>query len=1077
MRLRIAFLSLLALAVNGQSSKLLLQRPALTATHIVFSYAGDLWTVPRAGGEATRLTSSAGYENNAIVSPDGSQVAFSGEYDGNVDVFTVPIKGGVPKRLTWHPAADVPLAFSPDGKNILFRSSRVSPTRGNRLFTVPVAGGFPTEVPLPLGEEGVYSPDGQRLAYLPLAIPFATWKNYRGGQTSRIWIANLADSKVDPIPREESNDFNPMWVGDRVYFLSDRSGPFSLYAYDLKSRKVTEALKNSGLDFKSASAGPGGIVVEQFGAILLFDLKTGKAAPVNISINADLSSVRPYYDKIARRIASAELSPTGARAVFEARGEIVTVPAEKGDFRNLTNTPGVAERAPAWSPDGKSVAYFSDESGEYALHIAPQSGMGEVRKFPLPPAFYWEAKWSPDNKKIVVRDSNLAISWLDLESKKLTRIDAETYDTPFRDEINPSWSPDSKWIVYTKTLKNHLRAVHVYSIEKSQATQITDGLSDARHAVFDKDGRYLYFTASTNQGLATGWLDMSSIDRVQNRSVYIVVLRKEDASPLAPESDEEKPAEPAKKEEKKDEKKDVDVRIDLDGISQRILALPIPARNYSALLTAKAGTVFLIEDPAVPPTDGPPARTLHKFELKTRKTDKVMDGIALAVISDNGEKMLYRQGERWAIGGTAAPPKPGEGTLALDPIEIRVEPQAEWRQMYREVWRIERDFFYDPNLHGLPLAKTKDQYASYLDRIGHRDDLNYLFREMLSQMSVGHMGVGGGALPDVKRVPVGLLGCDYAIENGRYRFAKVFSGENWNPQLRAPLTQPGVNVREGEYLLAVNGRDVTSNDNVYSFFEALSGKAVVLKVGPNPTADRSREVTVTPIPNENQIRYLAWIENNRRKVEQMTGGRIGYVHLPNTSIQGYTNFNRYFFAQVGKEGMVIDERFNGGGFIADYIIDYMRRPLTNYFTTRAGEPFSTPMNGIFGPKAMIINEYAGSGGDAMPWLFRKLSLGPLVGKKTWGGLVGIFGFPQLMDGGFVTAPNLAFYNLNAEWDVENHGVPPDVEIENDPALWRQGRDPQLEKAVELVQEALRKSPPPVHKLPAYPNYHTSNGSR
>lgn len=1067
--LRTIFLGLLAAAsLSADSPRLLLQRPALTKTHIVFSYAGDLWTVPRAGGEANRLTNGAGYETNPVVSPDGMTVAFSGEYDGNVDLFAVPVAGGVPKRLTWHPSPDVPLAFTPDGKEILFRSARLSATRGNRLFTIPAAGGFPVEVPVPKGEEGSYAPDGKRLAYMPLAAPFSTWKRYRGGQTTPVWLADLADSKVEMVPRENSNDFNPMWIGDRVYFLSDRSGPFALFYYDLKTRKVSPALANTGLDFKSASAGPGAIVIEQFGSLLLYDLKSGKASPVNVKVTADLSSVRPSIEKAARFITDAAISPTGARAVFSARGEILTVPAEKGDVRNLTNTPGVAERSPAWSPDGKSIAYLSDESGEYALHVRAQDGMGEVKKIALPPVFYWSPQWSPDGKLILVRDSNLALSWIDLSSGKVTKIDADYYDSPSRNEINPSWSPDSKWIVYTKTLKNHLRAVCVYSLAEGKVTQLSDGMSDARHAAFDKDGRFLYFTASTNQGLATGWLDMSSIDRVQSRSVYVVVLRKEDPSPLAPESDDEKPSEPAKKDEAKPDRT---VRIDTEGIGQRILALPIPARDYSGLMAGKAGVVFLVEDPPLPPAAGPVTRTVHKFELKTRKTEKALEGITGARLSQNGEKWLYRQGERWAISATSAPPKPGEGTLKTADMEVRVDPPAEWRQIYREVWRIERDFFYDPGLHGLPLAQMKDRYASYLDGIGHREDLNYLFREMLSEMSVGHMNVIGGALPEVKRVPVGLLGCDYTIENGRYRFSRVYSGENWNPNLRAPLTQPGVNVQPGEYLLAVNGKNVAAGESVYSFFEGTAGKSVALKVGPNPNGDGARDVTAVPVPNEQQLRYLAWIEDNRRKVDQMTGGRVGYVHLPNTSTAGYGNFNRYFFAQVGKEGAVLDERFNGGGSIADYIIDYLRRPVTNYFATRAGAPFTTPMNGIFGPKAMVINEYAGSGGDAMPWLFREMKVGPLVGKRTWGGLVGIYGFPPLADLGFVTAPNLAFYNLKGEWDVENRGVAPDVEVENDPALWRQGKDPQLEKAVELVMEQLKKSPPPEYRKPAYPNYH------
>jgi tricorn protease len=1057
---------------------LLLQKPALSQRYIVFAYAGDLWRVARDGGDAVRLTTGAGIETDPVFSPDGQLVVFSGAYDGNTDVYSVAVEGGVPKRLTWHPLPDVPLGFSPDGKSVLFRSARLGPIPYNRLFTLPLEGGFPTEIPLPMAEGGAYSPDGSRLAYMPVAPAFNIWKHYRGGRTTPIWIANLADSSVEKIPRENSNDFNPIWVGGQVYFLSDRNGAATLFAYDVKSKKVTQLIENSGLDYKSASAGPGALVLEQFGSIQLFDFKTHNVKPVEIRIQGDMPSVRPYFDKVARRIDWADLSPTGMRAVFGARGEVLTVPAEKGDIRNLTGTSGVAERYPTWSPNGQQIAYFSDESGEYQLHIRAQNGMGELKKYDVGgPAFFYDPRWSPDGKKIVFRDSQLTVKLFDIESRKVTRVDADFYDTPFRQDLNPTWSPDSKYIVYTKILRNHLRAVFVYSLETGTCSQLSDGMSDARYAAFDKNGRYVYFTASTNVGLSTGWLDMSSIDRVTNRSVYLIVLRKEDPSPLAPESDEEKP-EPDKKEEPKkdDAQKENNVRIDLDGISQRILALPIPARNFSDLQTGRTGVLYLLEDPPVgAPDSGPSVATLHKFDLKTRKFDKVLDGLRGFTISFNGEKMLYRQGDRWAIAATGAPPKAGEGNLNLDGMEVRVEPALEWQQIYREVWRIERDFFYDPGYHGLDIKSAEQRYGAYLTGVTHRADLNYLMAEMLGQFSVGHMGVRGGALPEVKSVPVGLLGADYKIENGRYRFDRVYNGENWNPELRAPLTQPGVNVIAGECLLTVNGRDVRSTDNVYSYFEGTAGKSVLLRVGPNPNGDGSREVTVVPVAEERALRYLAWIESNRRKVETLSQGRLGYLHLPNTSNEGYTNFNRYFFAQVGKDGLVLDERFNGGGYIADYIIDYLRRPLTNFFSTRAGQDFTTPMDAIFGPKAMIINEYAGSGGDAMPWLFHKLGIGPLVGKRTWGGLVGIFGFPQLVDGGSVTAPNLAFYNLNQDWDVENHGVQPDVEVDFDPAQWRQGRDPQLEKAVEIVMDALKKAPPPVYKKPAYPNYHKETG--
>ncbi len=1074
----------------AQDKPLLLQKPALGKTHIAFTFAGDLWIVPREGGEATRLTTGVGFEANPIFSPDGSMIAFTGQYDGNTDVFVVPSSGGVPKRLTYHPGPDAAIAWTPDGKSIMFRSPRSSSTpRYQRFFTIPAEGGLETEVPLPMAHEGSYSPDGSKMAYLPLAPAFAQWKNYRGGTMTKIWIANLGDSSVTEIPRNNANDFNPMWPAfgnaDKVYFISDRSGRFTLFEYDTKTKRVTQAVKNDGLDIKSAQAGPGAIVYEQFGEIKLFDLKSGKTSKVNITLNGDLASVRPRYEKVANRISNVQLSATGARAVFEARGEIISVPADKGNARNLTNSPGVADRNPAWSPDGKWIAYFSDESGEYALHLSPQLGLGEVKKINLgnPPSYFYSPTWSPDSKKIAYTDKRLNLWYVDIEKGSPVKVDTNTYDNPWR-VVDPNWSPDNQWIAYTKQLKNRMCAVFVHSLESGKSTQITDGLSDARFANFDKNGKYLYFTASTNAGPTTGWLDMSAFPHQPTRSVYVVVLKKGEASPLAPESDEEKVAEEKKDETpkappKKEEVKVTPVTIDFDGIGQRILALPIiPARNYVGMGVAKPGIIFIAEGQGSG-LQGAPGVTIHKFELEKKKFDKVQEGVTAFTLSANGEKMLVGQGSgpaaRYTIMPTMTPAKPGEGVVKIDEMEVYVDPKAEWRQMYHEAWRIQRDFFYDPTLHGLDYEGTKRKYEAYLDSVAHRDDLNYLFREMLGNMSVGHHNAGGGDAPQPNFVPTGLLGCDFKVENGRYRFARVYNGENWNPQLRAPLTQPGVEVNVGDYLIAVNGREVRASDNVYSFFESKANKQVVIKVSASADGSNAHEYTVVPVASETGLRNLDWIESNRRKVDQMSGGKLAYVYLPDTGGGGFTNFNRYYFSQIDKEGAVIDERFNGGGTAADYIIDYMRRPLLNRWATREGDDFSTPSASIYGPKVMIINEYAGSGGDLMPWLFRKAGVGQLVGKRTWGGLVGIYDYPQLIDGGGVTAPRVAFYNLQGEWDVENYGTPPDIEVDFDPAEWRKGRDPQLERAVQVAMEQLKKNPPLKPKKPAYPNYNNGVG--
>jgi tricorn protease len=1067
---------------------LLMRQPTLSKTQIVFVYAGDLWIVPRAGGSAERLTTGVGVETTPVFSPDGSMIAFTGEYDGNVDAYVVPAAGGVPRRLTYHPGPDVVAGWTPDGKQVAFLSPRNSDTFYDRLFTVSVDGGFPTQVPLPMVEQASYSPDGKQLAYLPLAPAFQQWKHYRGGRTTKIWLARLADSSVEEIPRNNSNDFDPMWVGDTVYFLSDRNGPVTLFAFDTRTRRIAQAIANNGLDIKSASAGPGAIVYEQFGSLHLYDLESGKNARVNVELAGDLPGVRPHYDKAAPRILSAGISPTGVRAVFEARGEILTAPVEKGNSRNLTNTPGVMERDPAWSPNGKWVAYFSDEAGEYALHLRDQSGLGEVKKITLgnPASFYYSPLWSPDSKKIAFTDKRLNLWYVDIDKGTPVKVDTNTFDNPFA-VLDPSWSPDSKWIAYTRQLKNRLCAAFIYSLESGKTQQVTDGLSDTRYAVFDQSGKYLYFTASTDIGPTTGWLDMSSFPHQVTRSVYVAVLRKDQPSPLAPESDEEKIQEEKKDAAKPGGKKEPEpVRIDFDGIGQRILALPIPARAYADMKAGKAGTLFILEEVPQVGAGGPPGGVLHRFDMEKRKFEKVIDGVGMFVVAANGEKMLVGQGPplppgvpmtgyRFTVIPTIQPPKPGEGAVNTAEIEVYVDPKAEWRQMYHEAWRVQRDFFYDPNYHGLDLAATEKKYAPYLEGIAHRADLNYLFAEMLGNMSVGHHFTFGGDVPQAPQVRGGLLGCDYAVENGRYRFARIFNGENWNPQLRAPLTQPGVDVKQGDYLLGIGGRDLTASDDVYAAFEGTAGKQIVIRVGPNPDGSGAREVTVVPVGSESGLRALAWIEGNRRKVAELTGGRAAYVYLPNTAGAGYTNFNRYYFSQIDKQAAVIDERFNGGGSAADYMIDYMKRTLMNKWATREGEDFVTPVGAIFGPKAMIINEYAGSGGDALPWYFREAKIGPLVGKRTWGGLIGIYSYPTLMDGGQVTAPRVAFYNLKGEWEVENNGVAPDLDVDLDPKAWRAGHDSQLEKAVEVVLAALRQNPPTKFRKPAYPNFYSATG--
>ena len=1087
----------------------LVQKPAMNQTGIVFSYAGDLWRVAREGGVATRLTSGPGFKSDAAFSPDGRTLAFTGEYDGNVDVFIMPATGGVPKRVTFHPDADRVVGWTPDGARILFRSNRLSQSRYTQLYTVAAEGGLPEVLPLPMGCMGAYSPDGKRMIYAPLDggqfapgfTNFVAWKRYRGGSASYLWLIDLAGLTTVKVPRTDSNDIYPMWIGDKTYFLSDRNGPMTLFSYDPQSRKVSELIKNTGKDIVSASAGPGGIVYEQFGQIHIYDIASGKEHAVKIEIAADLPEVRPHFQNVARELRHAAISPTGVRAVFEAHGEVLTVPAEKGEVRNLTNTPGVMERTPAWSPDGKTIAYFSDESGEYVLHIKPQNGAGDTKKIPLAgkSAFYFDPKWSPDSKAIAFNDNMDNLWMVEVAAGKTTKVDTNLiYDL----DRGFNWSGDSKWIAFEKFLANRLRAIWIYSVESGQSVRITDGMSDARNPVFDRDGQYLYFMASTNYAPTVSGLDMSSDEHEITSTIYLAVLPNSIASPLGPESDEEGApraaadggrggagagagaaagaATPAPETPPKP------VRIDFDKLAQRIVPLPLPAREYLDLQAGRSGIVYVLGPPAggggLAGASGP----LTRFDLKTRKSEKLADGVATFSLSANGDKMLLRMGgpagagrgapgavqpvPSYVIVPSATPMKAGEGALKLADIEVNVDPIGEWKQMYHEVWRIERSYFYDPNLHGVNTSDSEKEYEKYLDSLSSRADLNYIFKDMLSEMTSGHLRGGGGNIPLARTIPGGLLGADYEISNGRYRFKKIYAGESWNPQLQAPLVQPGLNVNEGDYLLAVNGQDLSGKDDVSRLLENTAGKPVVLKVGADASGANAREIPVVPIASELQLRHAEWIAANRRKVDELSGGKLAYVYLPDTAMGGLTSFNRYYFAQSDKQGAVIDERFNSGGQVADYIIEAMRRQLMGFWSPRYGAIYRTPAASILGPKVMIVNEMAGSGGDAMPWMFRYAKIGPLVGKRTWGGLIGVSEYPALMDGGTVTAPNFGFFSPEGKWDVENHGVAPDVEVEMDPKLASDGHDPQLERAVALALQLLEKNPPVEPKRPEFPNY-------
>ena len=1068
----------------------MLTDPALSVERIAFVYGNDVWTCGLDGGGVSRVTSGPGAKIRPAFSPDGSLLAFSAELDGNLDVYVVPAAGGVPKRLTWHPGRDVVQGFTPDGKSVLFTSPRaVSNTRHTQLFTVPVEGGLEIALPIPYAARAAYSADGKTIAYNPNGPAHLQWKRYRGGLVSTVWLFDTVTNAIDRVPQPATrcNDVDAVWTGSTLAFRSDRDGEFNLYAFDPKTKSVTKLTDHKDFPVLNAAAAAGRIVYEQAGTLHLLDPSAKKTTDLAIVAAGDLLETRERWAKGAKWIRGAALSPSGARAAFEFRGEIVTVPADKGDPRNLTNTVSVHETAPAWSPDGKEIAYVSDGSGENEIVVRGQDGKGAPKKIKVPGAgFYSDLAFSPDGKKLVLTDNSLALWIVDLASGAAKKIASERLYAPSRYKmLHGSWSPDSRFVAYTLSGPTYIRSAYVYSVEEDKSRPLTDGLSDVSEPVFDKGGKLLFFLASTDAGPQRNWFSLQNTDAKITNAVYVATLKKGTPSPVAKESDEEK-GEAGKAEDKKEDSakgpKIDPVVIDFDGLDLRIVDLPIHPAEIADLQAGSAGQVFFLHA-----NDG--KTSVQRFDLKDRKTETIAPEADRFEVSHDGKKILFRLKEAWSIvasSGKKADAKTdpktdaksdaksdakdaGDGKLKLDAIQVKVDPRAEWPEIFDEAWRVNRDYFYDPKMHGRDWPAMKAKYAAFLPYLSSRADLNRLIQWMCSELAVGHhRNTPGESFLEVTPVPGGLLGADYEVAHGRYRFKKVFGGLNWNPEMRAPLSEPGVEVKAGEYLLAVNGKDLAPPENLYARFEATAGKIVEITVGPGADGKGSRTVNVVPVPDEVQLRIRDWVEGNLRKVDAATGGRVAYVYVPNTAGPGHTYFKRYFYPQAAKDAIIVDERYNGGGSVADYYIEALLRQPIAWWTMRYGEDMKTPSGSIQGPKVMLVEENAGSGGDLLPWMFRHFKVGTLVGKRTWGGLVGILGFPTLMDGAVVTAPNLAFWTPEEGYGVENVGVPPDVEVEQTPADVIAGHDPQLEKAIAIAMEELKKNPPQKPKRPALP---------
>lgn len=1032
-----------------------MEDPSVSRTEIAFSYANDIWIVNRSGGNARRLTTSPAREVYPVFSPDGSEVVF-GRFNPAAgpfgwDVYVVSVADGAERRVTYHPDLDLPVNWTPDGKNILILSFRHRTSLlGGRLYTVPARGGFATEVPVPRGWQGSFSPAGDRIAYTPLVNTRKVfhWRNYRGGATGRIWLVELADGSTESIPHANFNDSDPMWIGDKVYFVSDRAGTENLFVYDTIKKSITQLTQFEKYGIKSASSNGGTIVFNQRGAIHLFNPQTNQVSSVDVRISGDFPEVKPRKIDPVQWLNWVSLSPDASRLLMGIRGEVFIVNTTSGSSANMTVTPHFAERNPAWSPDGKWIAFFRDISGEQRLFLYPAAGGGNPRDITIDKesSHYNELLWSPDSTKLVFSDARLRLRYVDLADGSIHQVDTATH-TDGNILFQPYWSPDSRWLAYAKFGFNRQRSIVLYSFDSAKTTTITATHYDAQQPLFDNNGKYLYFLGSNRTGLVESQAMSGFPFRTQvTRSLFSVVLNRSDSSPLIQANDVAAPNR---------------IQIDLDRIGERILLMPFWPPNAGRMMAGKPGTLFIVE-----------GANLHKFVAGKPALEKFVEAAGNYRVTSDGSRLAYRRQGTWAIVSTEAPPKPEDGRVKLEPIELTIDPRAEWNQMFGEAWRRMRENFYDPNMHGQNLAELQVHYAAYLPNVNTREDLNILFREMFSHLSTSHMGISGGdvAAPqgEVKET-VGLLGADFEINSGRYRIKRILRGDNTRG-ISSPLLQPGVNVTAGEYVLAVDNEEITAEQSLYRYFVNKALKSVQLKVGPRADGQGARTVNVSPIASETQLRNYDWVEGNRLRVSEMSGGKLGYIYLPDTSDAGYNAFNRDFYAQLEKQGMIVDGRFNEGGRASDYIIDTLRRIPLQRAKPRNAEDVRIPTGIIEGPKVLLTNEMAGSGGDVLPWMWQQAKIGPVVGTRTGGAGIGATTY-QLIDGGSFQVPDWGWYDpRTGNWLMENRGVTPDYELEIMPPEWRAGRDPQLEKAVELAMEVLKKIKPVTPKRPTYPVY-------
>ena len=1102
----------------AEDGTLLLRQPAVSKDHLAFVYGGDIWVSDRDGSHAVQLTSNPAAEFAPHFSPDGQWIAFSANYDNNTDVYVIPVQGGQARRLTWHPAPDIVTGWSPDGKRVLFVSNReVANSRSGQLYEVSVDGGYERKVMKAVAVEGAWSPDGKRLAYRPYNMAYLGlngWRQHRGGDTPPIWIIDPAGKTLEKIPHVNASDFNPLWVDGNIAFISDRNeGSANLFLYDSATREVRQLTHESPWDVRSAAVYGDTLVYEVGGRIKSLDLGASQSRSIPIRLSVQSNQARPQWKDAGKNITSARLSPTGKRVLITARGDVFSVPVKDGSVRNLTATSGVREADALWSKDGQRVAYLSDEGGAQALFIRDAVGLEKPIRHTLGTMGYLTLLgWSPDDRRIVFQDNHLRLYAIDLKSEAVTLIDT----SPRRGAFDPAFSPDGQWIAYTIEGANYFTKVRLHHFVDGQSVDLADRFIQTDNPVFGGAG-LLYFTASIDAGPSRASLDMSTQERPLRKGIFAAVLAADGKSPLAPKTGDEEPkggkgkegkgkdkdddhdsanksagADAGDDDDKKDEgaqdgkhdgkgaketkedKPPKPTRIDLKGLVDRFVPIPVAERNYDNLIVASDGALFYLarRQPGAtmePPGPGADADgELFRYSFEDRAEKSVKAHLVDVSGSSDRKKLLLGLAEG-KLEVADANEKMESKPVDLSGLRMYVDPRQEWHQIFEETWRMEQQYFYDPNMHGLDWNAVRARYEPLLEYVQRREDLNELLVEMIGELQVGHNRISGGDVDNERPAGVGLLGADFKVENHQYRIARIYRGDRWNPFLVGPLAAAGVDAAEGDAILAVNGRALDGSVNLFSLLAGTVDKQVSLTLSRDGTAKAARTVVVIPIASETGLRQWEWVQHNRDYVDRQSAGRVAYVYLPDTADGGFTFFNRMFFAESDKEALIVDDRRNSGGQAANYVLETLNRKYLSSWKDRDALIFNTPAGAIYGPKVMLIDQDAGSGGDYFPYGFRYLGLGKLIGSRTWGGLIGISANPPLIDGGRLTVPFFRMFTPEGQWRVENEGVAPDMDVPLDPIAVNEDRDPQLDSAIAEVLEELKSAKPiPLKNAPPMP---------